>query len=250
MKIIGVIPSRYNSTRFPGKPLVDICGKPMIWWVYNQVKKVNKIDDIVVATDNQSIEKVCNKYEIPSIITSENHPEHISRIHEVSEKIKADYYLCINGDEPLIDPKSIQKIIPNDIIGEKIDFLGAMRILKNPAETIDISNIKVVVNSHNRCIYMSRNPIPCPKGSLMFNYYKYIGIECFTKSALDFFINTPIGNLEKIEDIDHLRFIENNIEIKFNLVESDSISVDTPKDLEKVREIIKDKIEKGLLSNE
>ena len=118
-----------------------------------------------------------------------------------------------------------------------------MRILTDPAETIDFAKIKLAVSdSTGRCLYMSRNPVPYPRGTLLFNYKKYVGVECLNMAALDFFVNTPMGNLEKAEDIDHLRFLENGIDLHFNYVESESISVDTPKDLEKVREMIKTQV--------
>lgn len=115
---------------------------------------------------------------------------------------------------------------------------GLMRYLKNPAETVDFSNIKVVTSSNGDALYMSRSPIPYPKGTLSFRYKKYIGVEGFNKEALDFYVSTPSCELETIEDIDHLRFLENDIKIKYSLVESNSLSVDTKKDLEEVRLII------------
>ena len=114
-------------------------------------------------------------------------------------------------------------------------FVGARRKLKDPAEAIDPANIKIVISHNDTGIYMSRTPVPFPKGTLMFSYYKYVGIECFSKSALDFFVNTPQGVVEKIEDIDHLRFIEHSKALRFIEVDSESLSVDTYKDLEKVR---------------
>ncbi len=243
MKIIAIIPARYASTRFPGKPLVDICGKPMIWWVYNRVSSVEEFDDVVVATDDERIEKVCKEYDMKVIMTHNNHPNHISRIQEVSDKIQSDYYICVNGDEPLIDPISVKRILPKEKNNDEIVFVGARRKLTNPAETIDSANIKMVIGENNLCMYMSRTPIPYPKGTLFFDYWKYVGIECFNKKALDFFVNTKMGNIEKVEDIDHIRFLENGIKIYFKEVESESLSVDTPKDLEKVIKIIEEKNE-------
>ena len=240
IKIAGVIPARYKSTRFPGKPLADICGRPMIWWVYQQVEKTGVFDHIVCAIDDARIQSACEMYELNYVLTKQTHPDHISRIHEVSTRIEADYYMSINGDEPLISPECILPVLPQSIIKEPY-FGGAMRMLKDPAETIDFSNIKLVVSENGRCLYMSRTPVPYPRGSLFFEYKKYVGVECFNKAALDFFVNTPMGSLEKIEDIDHLRFLENGIELHFAYVDSESISVDTPKDLEKVRKIIKSK---------
>lgn len=238
-KIIGVIPARYQSSRFPGKPLADICGKPMIWWVYQQVIKVPELAEIYVATDDLRIQKVCEEYGMNVVMTRDDHPEHISRIHEVSDIIKADIYVCVNGDEPLISPECISQAIIGALEKDNLFFSGAMRKLSDPVETIDPANIKIVMSQTGRCLYISRAPVPFPKGSLFFNYHKYVGIECFTKQALDFFVNTPQGSLEKVEDIDHLRFLENYKELSFTLVNSESISVDTPKDLEKVIVMIK-----------
>lgn len=241
MKIIAIIPARYSSTRFPGKPLIDICGKPMIWWVYNEVKKVSRFADVFVAIDDERIKSVCEQLGIHYVMTRPDHPEHISRIHEVSDNIEADLYVCVNGDEPLISPLCIEQALP-DSIDEDFFFSGAMRKLQDPAETIDPANIKIVMSDTGRCIYISRTPVPFPKGTLMFHYNKYVGIECFSKKALDFFVSTPQGEIEKIEDIDHLRFIENGKRITFKYVDSESISVDTPKDLEKVRAIMESKL--------
>lgn len=242
MKIIGVIPARYSSTRFPGKPLAEICGKPMIWWVYQQVKKISAFDKVVCAIDDERIEDVCKDFELEYVMTRNNHPDHIARIHEVSTKITADYYVCINGDEPLISDNCILPVLPTKIITEPY-FSGAMRELTDPAETIDFAKIKLAVSDKTgRCLYMSRNPVPYPRGTLLFKYKKYVGVECFNKAALDFFVMHEMGSLEKAEDIDHLRFLENGIDLHFNYVDSESISVDTPKDLEKVRLIMENQI--------
>ena len=243
MKIIGVIPARYGSSRLLGKPIMDICGKPMVWWVYNQVKQVKDFSEIYVATDDIRIKNVCEKYDISVLMTGTSTPNHIHRIWEVSEKIVADYYVSINGDEPMILPENIQhviNVIPKEE-QEKPYFGSVYRELSDPAETMDLSNVKIVLNKDDCCIYQSRNPIPSTKGSLDFKYKKAIGIECFNKKALDFFVNTPMGILEKIEDIDHLRFIENGITIHYSKIDSESISVDTIKDLEKVRLVLKGK---------
>lgn len=245
MKIIAAIPARYSSTRLPGKPLAEICGKPMIWWVYNRVKQVKEFDDVFAAVDDTRIAEVCQKYNIKYIMTSDNHPNHISRIQEISDKIEADYYVCINGDEPLIDPECIRKVLPKQLESKTEYFGGAMRELSDPAETIDFANIKLAVNESGRCVYMSRTPVPYPRGTLLFKYKKYVGIECFNKMALDFFVRNEMGQLEKAEDIDHLRFLENGIPLWFTLVKSDSISVDTKKDLEKVKLLLEEKIKKG-----
>jgi 3-deoxy-manno-octulosonate cytidylyltransferase (CMP-KDO synthetase) len=180
------------------------------------------------------------------IFTSEKHPNHIHRVHEVAEKIKANLYVCINGDEPMLSSEIIKKAVPGRYDRKKVFVAGLMRDFEDPAEVIDFAKLKIVTNANGEAIYMSRAPIPYPRGSLMFKYKKYVGVECFNKKALDFFVNAEKGVLEVIEDIDHLRFIENGIRIAFTRIQSDSISVDTPKDAEKVRLMMKKKLSKRL----
>ena len=242
MKVIGVIPARYGSSRFPGKPLQDICGKPMLWWVYSQAIKVKGLDSVYVATDDERIENLCKSYNMNVVMTGE-HSTHIARVHELSEKVSANYYVNINGDEPLIEPETIEAIIP-DKPSEKPKVFGLMKILKDPVELIDPTNIKVAANKDGYALYISRAPIPHPYKTILFEYKKAIGVECWNKPALDLFVNSEPGEMETIEDLVALRFFENGCPMHYTLVESNSLSVDTPKDLEKVREIMKALLDK------
>lgn len=239
-KIVAVIPARYKSSRFLGKPLADIWGKPMIWWVYNQVIKVKKINQVIVATDDLRIVEVCQKFNLDYVLTSE-HTSSTERLNEVAQKIDADYYICINGDEPLIEPETIDKIIPNEHKKNEFYVSNLMTKIKKGTEIVDSTNIKVVFNKDKEAIYMSRSPIPYPKNSIDFNYFKHIGVLCYNKEALHFFSYTKKGILEKIEDINELRFIENKIPIKMVEVDADTLSVDTPKDLEYVKDFLRKK---------
>lgn len=237
-KIIGVIPARYASSRLPGKPLVDICGKPMIWWVYQQVIKVKELNAVYVATDDVRIENMCKKYGINVIMTDNTHPTHVHRIQEVSERIPADYYMVICGDEPMIDPNVIRCVLPSGAGMEGMYVGGACRYFSEPAEVLDPANIKVVTNDNDECIMLSRSPIPFPYKTVRFRYKKVVGVECYDKKALDFFVKTPKGSIESIEDVTLQRFLENKIHIKYVLVDSESLSVDTARDLDVVREKI------------
>ena len=238
MKVIAIIPARYKSTRFEGKPLADICGKPMIWWVYQQVKKVSGVDEVYVATDDSRIEDVCKNLSIKCIMTKNNHSTPTSRVSEVAEKINSDLYVVINGDEPLIDPKVIEKIIPSEIPKSKYFVSNLMSIIKDPAEVVDFTNIKVVFDCNNNALFYSRSPIPYPKGTLEYKYYKHVGVMCYNLEALRFFVSHERSHFEKIEDVDYLRFIENGVNVKMIEAEGSSLSVDTPKDLERVRNYI------------
>lgn len=237
-RAIAVIPSRYQSSRFPGKPLADICGKPMLWWVYHQANKASLLDDVIVATDDERIAEVCKKYDMKYIMTSQNHDTPTSRIYEVSKQIDSDLYVFVGGDEPLIDPATIDLVVSQAKQSEN-EVTHAMTKIKTAPEVIDFTNIKVVVSSEGYLLYTTRSPLPFPKGGLDFEYTKFVGIGVFTKTALQFYNDTPKSKLEKIEECDLLRFVDKFIPVKMVEVNCRNVSVDTPKDLEAVISIIK-----------
>lgn len=240
MKVLGVIPARYQSSRLPGKPIVDICGKPMIWWVYQTVMKNNNLTDVVVATDDERIVKICNDNNMNVIMTSVNHSTPTSRLYEVSTKIDADLYLLVMGDEPLVDVRAFDLVMPKT---DNIEYyVGALsNKIEDPTEVIDFSNQKVVTNHFGEVMLISRSPIPYPKGILGFPYYKVTGIQIFSKKALAFFDKTERSTLELAEENDLMRFVEHRIPVMMNPSPYKTISVDTEKDLNLVREIIKNK---------
>ena len=251
MKTLGIIPARYASNRLPGKPLANICGKPMIWWVYQQATKVKELSDLIVATDDIRIFDVCKFYKMSVIMTRDDHLTAAHRIQEVSNHIKSDFYLQLNGDEPLIESVIISNAIPNEI-PQDVEF-GTNIVTKmyEPSEVMDPSNIKIVFGENWNALYMSRIPIPYPFKSIQFNYYKHIGIIGYNKMMLDFYTNSVPGRLESIEGIDTLRFIDYGKRlflIEANI--SELLSVDTPKDLEKVRMIMQKKINDKEINNE
>ncbi|MEY8375966.1 3-deoxy-manno-octulosonate cytidylyltransferase [Lachnospiraceae bacterium 56-18] len=236
MKVVGIIPARYNSTRLPGKPLMDILGHPMIWWVYKRVKSVDRLDDVFVATDDDRIEKVCLDMGIPVVMTSTTHRAAAHRLQEVSETINADFYVQLNGDEPLIDIEAISAVIP-DYVPKNIEFgTNIITEMHDPAQVMDPSNIKMVFDDDMNALYMSRTPIPYPFKAIDFKYYKHVGIIGYNKKMLDFYKKTKPGRFEVIEGIDTLRFLDYRKQLKLFLVPyCESLSVDTEKDLQKVR---------------
>lgn len=237
MKTVGIIPARYHSTRLPGKPLIDICGHPMIWWVYHRTKETPKLDEIYVATDDERIEKVCRENSIPVLMTFSDHATAANRLYEVSKTVDADLYIQINGDEPLISTGAIAAAIPEKICLDREFGTNIITEIENTAELMDSSNIKVVFDENMNARYMSRNPIPYPYKSIDFTYYKHVGIIGYNKKMLDFYANSRPGRFEKIEGIDTLRFIDYGKQLQFIYVpHCFSFSVDTEKDLEIVRE--------------
>lgn len=239
MRILGVIPARYASSRLPGKPLTDILGKPMVWWVYQAAKQSPLLDDLVVATDDERILAVCKEYGMNAVMTRADHDTPTSRIQEVSCLIQADLYLQIMGDEPLIDPKAFELILPKELPDDPYYVAGVTNRMEHPADVIDFSNQKVVCNARREILLISRSPIPYPKGTADFEYEKITGIQLFSKKALDFYAATPKSALEKAEENDLMRFIENGHTVHAVLSPYKTVSVDTPKDVDIVCGILK-----------
>lgn len=238
MKIIAVVPARYQSSHMPGKPLADIWGKPMIWWVYSKCVGSKKFDDVIVATNDERILLKCDKFLMKAMMTSDKHDTPTSRLYEVSKRVAADLYFMIMGDEPLINERCFEFIIPAKITTEY--YVAALtNVLRNLADVIDFSNKKVVVDSERNALFISRSPIPYPKGMLNIEYEKVTGVQAFSQKALEFYNSTQRSLLERAEENDLMRFIENGIKVKMIQSEFRTVSVDTLKDLELVRTIIK-----------
>ena len=197
--------------------------------------KVRDLDDVYVATDDERIKQVCENFNIPLIMTSENHPTGTDRVVEVSEKVIADLYVVVMGDEPLILPDNIRAMINGMKNAPQYSAGMLCTKFKNGVDLINNSTIKLAVNDNSELVYMSRLPIPFPKAELDYCHYKNVGVYSFTKEGLDFFKNTNRGRLEKIEDMEMLRMLENHRLVKVVEVETESMSVDTYKDLERIR---------------
>ena len=148
MRIIGVIPARYQSKRLPGKPLADICGRPMFWWVYQQMKAVEDFAQVYVATDDARIAQACEQYQIPVIMTAQSHKNPTERTHEVSTKVAGDMFVFVGGDEPLIRSESIGRVIHCARTTTDFFVSNAMTTVTSAAEVIDFANVKVIANEN------------------------------------------------------------------------------------------------------
>lgn len=245
MRIICVIPARYRSSRFPGKPLADILGKPMIWWVYQQCKKVNAFNEVYVATDSHQIEKACMDLGLQVLLTSDEHLTGTDRVGEVAQKVPADLIINVQGDEPLLEPSTIEAAINPFYDDPALLVTNLMTKIKDPVEVVNCTVPKVITNREGIGIYLSRATVPYPKGSLSYDYYKQVCVYGFKPEALQFFCDYGKAygkaKVEAVEDIEILRFIENGYKVQFVEVESDTIAVDTEKDLHIVRRIMQER---------
>lgn len=249
MKIIGVIPARYKSSRFPGKPLADISGKPMIWWVYQQCKKVKDFDNVYDATDDKRIFDTCKSLNIEVVMTAESHRTGTDRIGEVARKIPADLIVNIQGDEPLLEPATIKAAIEPFYTNNDLQVSNLMTKIKDPVDVVNFTVPKVITNKDGIGIYLTRSTAPYPKGSIDYSYYKQVCVYGFKPEALQFFCDYGEkygkAKIEAVEDIEILRFIENGFKVQYIEVDSETVAVDTQNDLEKVRSIVEGKIESG-----
>jgi 3-deoxy-manno-octulosonate cytidylyltransferase (CMP-KDO synthetase) len=240
MKVLGIIPARYASTRFPGKPMVDIGGKPMIQRVYEQCVKCPSLDEVIVATDDERILNHVLSFGGKAVMTAAHHQSGTDRSAEVAA-LYPDFDIIVNiqGDEPYIDPVQITKLAacftaPDTQIATLIKRITVAADLHN------VNSPKVIINKQAEAIYFSRAPIPYLRGQdprqwlEHFTYFKHIGIYGFRSDVLQQVTCLPISSLEKAESLEQLRWIENGYRIKVAETDLETQAVDTPADLDKL----------------
>lgn len=240
MKTLGIIPARYASTRFPGKPLVVIDGKSMIQRVYEQAKKCAHLSEVVVATDDERIFDHVTGFGGMAVMTSADHQSGTDRCAEVAIKyLEYEVMINIQGDEPYIDPEQISKLIScfNDG-GTQIATL--IKKVLTDQELNNTNSPKVIINKLSEAIYFSRSPLPhirgqeAPNWLQYFTYFKHIGIYGYRAEILQQITKLPVSSLEKAESLEQLRWIENGYKIKVAETELETYAIDTPEDLKKI----------------
>jgi 3-deoxy-manno-octulosonate cytidylyltransferase (CMP-KDO synthetase) len=243
VKVIGIIPARYASTRFPGKPLAPVAGKPLIQHVVEQCQKAKSLSEIIVATDDTRIWEVAQNF-CRAEMTRPEHPSGSDRIAEVAERISCDAIVNIQGDEPLIDPNVI------DAVAKALtdcEMSTAATLVKNPKDLDNPNVVKVVVNAAGRALYFSRRTIPylreAASGSseqlAAFAFLKHLGIYGYRRETLLRLVKFPVSPLENAEKLEQLRALENGISIAVVKVAHESVGVDTPEDVEWVERFLK-----------
>ena len=241
MKTLGIIPARYASTRFPGKPLVDIAGKSMIQRVYEQAKKCGQLSEVIVATDDDRIFEHVRGFGGKAVMTSSSHQSGTDRCAEVAEKHpEYDAIINIQGDEPYIDPEQISKLI-NCFGDADTQIATLVKKVSTDQELHNTNSPKVIINKNSEAIYFSRSPLPHIRGQepqnwlQHFTYFKHIGIYGYRANILRQITKLPVSPLEKAESLEQLRWIENGYKIKVAETEIETIAIDMPEDLKKLQ---------------
>lgn len=244
MRATAIIPARYASTRFPGKPLCDIGGKTMIQRVYEQAAKSELLENVIVATDDYRIEQHVKSFGGKVMLTSELHNSGTERCSEVVDILgydKNNIVVNIQGDEPFINPEQIDSLIACFMSEDEDVQIATMKKKINLQHEIFDSNVvKVVCSTNGYALYFSRSPIPYLRGQnqeewiLQQTHYKHIGIYAYQVKYLQQIVKLAQGNYEKLESLEQLRWLENNYSIKVLETDKESVSIDTPEDLKKI----------------
>lgn len=241
MKILGIIPARYGSTRFEGKPLALINGKMMIQRVYEQVKKADRLAEVVVATDDERIFKAVEGFGGKAVMTSKNHKSGTDRCREVVDIIGNGFEAVINiqGDEPYINPLQINQIA--ELISDKDTQLASLCKPVHDEEELKSPNaVKVVFDKNGKALYFSRFAIPYLRNQLEHTFYKHIGIYAYKCDVLKRVAALPQSGLELAESLEQLRWLENGYTVRMGVTEFESFSVDVPEDIVKIEKIFKE----------
>lgn len=245
-KVYAIIPARFASTRLPGKPLVDLAGKSMIQRVYEQAKKAKLVDEVIVTTDDNRIEEVVNSFNGRVVMTPKEIKSGSDRIAMVAKNLDdADIIVNVQGDEPLIPPEMIDEAIFPLIHDDSIEVATLIKVITDEDDLKNPNIPKVVLDEEDYAIYFSRLPIPYfrerenhDEWLKSHTYYKHIGLYVFRKKFLLMFTSWHESLLERAEKLEQLRIIENGYKIKAVVTEYDSIPVDTPEDVERVKQIL------------
>lgn len=239
MKATVIIPARMGATRFPGKPLADICGKPMIGWVYERASRAKSVSRVLVATCDREIVDAVEAFGGEAVMTSDKHSSGTDRLAEAAANLDSDVIVNVQGDEPLIDPASIDKAVAPFIDDTNTNMASLMVPIDDEAAK-DPNLVKVVVSKDNNALYFSRSPIPYQRKPLVGrSLYGHIGLYAYTKDFLLKFSSLEPTPLEMAESLEQLRVLENGYKIKMVEIADRPLGVDTLEDLERARQAIK-----------
>lgn len=244
MKVCAIIPARYASVRFPGKPLAPIAGKPMVQHVYERVRQAARVTRTVIATDDERILQAALKFQGEAMMTRNDHRSGTERIAEVAANPagEAEIYVNVQGDEPLIEPAAIDLAVDAVASDPAVQVATLCVPIQDPALIMDPNVVKVVLDFQSDALYFSRAPIPWVHARTEpvhgVQHFKHLGLYVFRREALLEFPTLPPGPLEKLEQLEQLRFLENGYKIRVVECAYDSIAVDVPADVARVEQIL------------
>jgi 3-deoxy-manno-octulosonate cytidylyltransferase (CMP-KDO synthetase) len=244
LKVVAIIPARYGSERLPGKPLAPIVGRPMIQHVVERTRQADRVSRVIVATDDERIKKAVEEFGGEAVLTRRDHPNGTDRIAEVAAHFEADIYVNIQGDEPLIDPGTIDAIVTEMVDDESIQIATPCTVITQRREIMDPNIVKVVRDFDGNGLYFSRAPVPWvrdERATVAAKHWKHIGLYGYRRDVLLEYPTLPPGELERIEQLEQLRWLENGFRIRMLETEYDAISVDVPADVTRVEKILQER---------
>ncbi|MGH7277382.1 MAG: 3-deoxy-manno-octulosonate cytidylyltransferase [Candidatus Rokuibacteriota bacterium] len=230
LRTLGVIPARLASTRLPRKVLREIAGRPMIAHVYERARRAPHLTDVLVATDADEVIQACLRLHIPAVLTSPHHASGTDRVWEVAQGRAADVYVNIQGDEPLVTPGHVEKLIA-PFLALPDTQVTTLKIRATPDEVASPHAVKVVCDADQQALYFSRHPIPFDRERVGVVRYKHLGLYAYRRAALEQFHRLPASPLERVERLEQLRFLEHGIPIVVSETQEATIGVDTEEDL-------------------
>ena len=240
-KVVVVIPARYGSTRLPGKPLVLLAGKPMIQRVFERAKLSKRVDQVIVATDDERIVKAVQKFGGEAKMTRPDHRTGTERVAEVAAHVEGDLFVNVQGDEPLLDPEALDTAV-NSLLEEPQASISTVATpIKTPGDIMDPNVVKTVLDFESNALYFSRAPIPWVRDTaskIHVQHLKHLGLYVFQRDALLEYPTLPQGELERIEQLEQLRWLENGWKIRVAEVAHDAVSVDIPEDVARVEKLL------------
>ncbi len=233
LTVLGVIPARLESTRLPRKVLREIAGRPMICHVYERARRSSALADLVVATDADEVGKVCAAHDIPWLLTAAGHPSGTDRVWEVAQRRRADVYVNVQGDEPLVSPAHLDALVA-PFHDRPATEVTTLKIRATPEEIDNPNAVKVVCDADGRALYFSRHPVPYDRDRAGVARFKHIGLYAYRAAALDRFHRLAPSPLERSERLEQLRFLEHGVSIVVVETTEPTIGVDTEEDLRAV----------------
>lgn len=242
-KILGVIPARYASSRFPGKALASILGKPMLQHVYERASRARYLSSVMIATDDERIYSAARGFGARVRMTRADHASGTDRAAEIASAENCDIVVNIQGDEPLIDPDAIDAAILPMAHDSEIQMATLKKRIEDPREVANPNVVKVVTDLNGDAIYFSRAPIPHYREGESGVHYKHIGLYLYQRDFLLGYSSLPVGPLEQAERLEQLRALENGLRIRVVETDYESAGVDTPQDLERVETLFAASIE-------